>query len=366
MNPASQLTTHFAPKVGILSSGTGGNAPPVISALAMAGVSAFVREAFGNRVLRRVNQATMLDIESIEHLDCFIPQATATTFLDAVERDAGEPNLGLLFVPEVSMSNLGLWGEHVLAADTLHAAIVRAASTLGHHCSGDRIELSVADGVARACYVSAVRGRPGYTHLAGGIAASLLSLLRSFLSPVWRPRMIELDIPRPPSSTPFEDAFSCPVTFDAAGVSIHFDAQLLGRPAVRHANARLITLEDVARGRLAPANLDNFLDVVVAQIWAQVLAGVASVESAARALDTSVRSLQRALNREGADFRTLTNVIRIQRARELLGGTRASITEISTALGYSAPAHFARAFRTATGVAPQEFRRHVWSARAAT
>ncbi len=366
MNPVSQLATHFAPTAGILSSGAGGSAPPVISVMAMAGVSAFVREAFGDRVLRRVNQATMLDIESIEHLDCFIPQATATTFLDAVERSAGEPNLGLLFVPEVSMSNLGLWGEYVLAADTLHSAIVRAASTLDHHCSGDRIELSVDGGVARLCYVSAVRGRPGYTHLAGGIAATLLSLLRSFLSPVWRPRMIELDIPRPRSLMPFEDAFSCPVAFDAARVSIHFDAHLLGRSVVRHGNARQITLEDVARGRLAPANLDNFLDVVVAQIWAQVLAGVASVESAALALDTSVRSLQRALNREGADFRTLTNVIRIQRARELLEGTRASITEISAALGYSAPAHFARTFRKATGMAPQEFRRHVWSTCAAT
>lgn len=143
----------------------------MISAMAMAGVSAFVREAFGDRVLRRVNQAMMLDIEPIEHLDCFIPQATATTFLNGVERGAGEPNLGLLFVPEVSMSNFGLWGEYVLAADTLHAAIVRAASTLGHHCSGDRIELSIASGVARVCYVSAVRGRPGCTHLAGGIAA---------------------------------------------------------------------------------------------------------------------------------------------------------------------------------------------------
>jgi AraC-like DNA-binding protein len=366
MKPVSQLTTHFAPKVGILSSGIGGDAPPVISALAMAGVSAFVREAFGDRVLRRVNQATMLDIELIEHLDCFIPQATATTFLDAVERGAGEPNLGLLFVPEVSISNLGLWGAYVLAADTLHAAIVRAASTLGHHCSGDRIDLSVVDGAARVRYVSAARGRPGYTHLAGGNAASLLSLVRSFVSPVWRPQMIELDIPRPRSPTPFEDAFSCPVAFDAAGVSIHFDAHLLDRPAVRAADMRLITLEDVARGRLAPANLDSFLDVIVAQIWAQVLAGATSIERAALSLDTSVRSLQRALNREGADFRTLTNTIRIQRARELLEGTRASITEISTALGYSAPAHFTRTFRKATGTAPQEFRRRVWSAGTAT
>lgn len=325
--------------------------------MALAGVSAFVREAFGDRVLRRVNQTTMLDIEAIEHLDCFIPQATATGFLEAVERSTGEANLGLLFVPEVAIGNLGLWGEYVLAADNLHAAIRRAASTLDHHCRGDRIALSVTGGVARVRYLCAMRGRPGYTHLASGNAASLLSLLRSYISPGWRPEMIELDIPRPRDPGVFEDVFACPVAFDAASVAIRFDAGLLGRSAPRPASARLITLEDVARGRLAPAHFDRFLDVIVAQIWAQVLAGMASVESTARALDLSVRSLQRALNREGVDFRALTNEIRIQRARELLQGTQASVTEISTALGYSAPAHFARSFRKATGLAPQEFRR---------
>lgn len=361
MHSLARPANHFAPGNLTSSQDTRADVPPAISVLAMAGVSGFVRDAFGARILRRVNQETMLDIESIEHLDCFIPQATVTAFLDATERYAGEPNLGLLFVPEVSMSNLGLWGEYVLAAESLHAAIVRAASTLGHHASGDRIELSVAGGEARVSYVSAVRGRPGYTHLAVGNAASLLSLLRTYLAAEWRPRIVELDIPRPRSVAPFEATFSCPVAFGAAGVAIPFDAQLLDEPAVRTVGARLITLEDVARGRLAPARLDRFLDVVVAQIWSQVLAGAVSVESAARSLDTSVRSLQRALNREGADFRTLANAIRVQRARELLEGSRASITDISAALGYSAPAHFARTFRKATGVAPQDFRRHAWS-----
>jgi len=328
----------------------------------MAGLSSFVREAFGDRVLRRANQAIMLNIESIEHLDCFIPQATATAFLDAIEREGREPNLGLLFAPEVSMPSFGHWGRYVLAVGTLRAAIVRAASTLDYHCSGDRIALSVASGIARVRYVSAARGRPGYNHLATGIAAALLSLLEPFVPPGWRPSMIELDIPRPPSPTPFEDAFSCPVAFGASEVAIHFAANLLDVPVGRHADPCMITLGDVVRNRLSPATLDSFLDVTVAQIWAQVLAGAASVESTALALGTSVRSLQRVLNREGTDFRSLTNMIRIQRARELLAGTGASVTEISGALGYSAPAHFARTFRKATGVAPQEFRRQVWAA----
>lgn len=81
-----------------------------------------------------------------------------------------------------------------------------------------------------------------------------------------------------------------------------------------------------------------------------------SIDSTARALDISTRSLQRALHRDGADFRSLANAVRARRASELLTGTGASITEIATELGYSTPANPARAFRKATGVAPQDFR----------
>jgi len=57
---------HFAPELDALSSGSGGNAPPMISATEMAGASALVREVFGDGVLRHANRATMLKIELIE------------------------------------------------------------------------------------------------------------------------------------------------------------------------------------------------------------------------------------------------------------------------------------------------------------
>lgn len=350
MNPP---TTHFAPSAprGRL------DAPPVISVTAMAGVSAMVRHAFGEKVLRQAKQAAMLDIELIEHHDCFIPQATMTGFLKEIERRAGEPHLGLLVAPHLSVTRYGRWGEYVLAADTLRTAIDRAVSTLGYHSTGDRMESSVDRGTARLSYFNAARGWPGYVHVACGSAGVMLSLFRSYLASNWLPRHVELDIPRPREASLFEEAFACPVVFDASAVSICFDAHWLNGPASRRPSMRLVTIEDVARSRAGPASLDNFPAVVTAQVWAQVLAGEGSIDSAARALDTSVRSLQRALHHHGTDFRELVNVVRVQRAKELLGGSQASITEISTELGYSAPANFARAFRKATGAAPQDFRR---------
>lgn len=340
-----------------ITQGTKRDAPPVISVTAMAGVSEMVRQAFGEKVLRQAKQAAMLDIEMIEHHDCFIPQATMTGFLKEVERRAGEPHIGLLVAPHLSLTRYGRWGEYVLASDTLRTAIARALATLGYHSTGDRMETSVDRGVARLSYFNAARGWPGYVHVACGTAGVMLSLFRSYLPSNWLPRHVELDIPRPRSASFFEEAFSCPVVFDASAVSICFDARLLNGPATRHPSTRLVTIEDVARSRMGPASLDNFRGVVIAQIWAQVLSGEGSIDSTARALDTSVRSLQRALSHDGTDFRELVNVVRVQRAKELLEGTQASITEISNELGYSAPANFARAFRKATGAAPQDFRR---------
>ncbi|WP_162683338.1 AraC family transcriptional regulator [Rhodobacteraceae bacterium DSL-40] len=353
--------THFTPVAEkTFSRGFRARPAPVVSVAVMAGIPALVRHTFGDKVLRQANRAAMLDIESIEGQDCFIPHATMTGFLDEVERRTGEANLGLLMAPHLSIDRYGLWGDYVLAAETLRDALARAISTLGYHSRGDRMEVSVEGGLARASYINAGRENPGYAHVANGTAGVLLNLLRTFLPVDWKPLLLELDIPRPRrAAAVFEDVFACPVAFDAAAISISFDARMMDRPAVRRPKAQLITFEDLARARFQPASLEDFRGVVRAQIWAQVLSGEVSIDSTARALGTSVRSLQRSLDRDGLEFREMVNSIRVERAKELLSGTRVSITEISTELGYSAPANFARAFRKATGLAPKDFRRNL-------
>jgi len=73
-------------------------------------------------------------------------------------------------------------------------------------------------------------------------------------------------------------------------------------------------------------------------------------------MDTSMRTLQRELNREGTDFRTLVNAVRAGRAEELLRHRDLSITRIATELGYSTPANFSRAFRKTKGLSPSALR----------
>lgn len=350
------MTNHFAPMAGPPANGSRFDAIPVISITALAGIPAFVRQAWGERLLQRANRAAMLDIEAIENEDCFIPHATMTTFGGALARLTGEEYFGLLIAPHLTIASYGCWGAYVLGAPTLGAAIERAIATIGFHSRGDAVALAVRGGQARFSYASAARGREGYVQVACGAAGVLISLCRSFLPLRWRPQQVELDIPKSRRPTTFEDSFGCPILFDASGVAVCFDAGLLQATRIPHPAATLITIDDLVRARVDCRKLKGFRDVLAEQIWSQVLSGTVSIESAARSLQTSVRTLQRELNRDGTDFRTLTNLVRTRRALELLRHSDASVTQIAAASGYSAPTHFARAFRKATGLSPREYR----------
>lgn len=348
--------THFAPTPRRLPRSTGTHVPTLVSVTALVGVPAFVRDAFGETVLRHATRAVMLDLEAIEDRDCFIPHATMMAFLAEIERRAAEPALGLLLAPHLSLDNYGCWGHYILGGETFEEAINRSIGAIDYHSRGDRVALAFNGPSVGFCYLSAAREHEGYPHVAVGAIGVILSLCRTYLSPRWRPLRIDLDIPRPQRPAPFEDVFQCPVNFGAAVSAVWFERHLLAVRREINPAHRLLTIEDVARARLEPASRSDLIGAVSAHIHTQMFAGDVSIESTAHALETSTRSLQRALRRDGTDFRTLVNLTRSRRARELIAGTHASISEIAAELGYNAPANFARAFRKDVGMSPSDFR----------
>jgi transcriptional regulator GlxA family with amidase domain len=85
--------------------------------------------------------------------------------------------------------------------------------------------------------------------------------------------------------------------------------------------------------------------------------GESDFEGLAHLLALGPRTMQRRLVDAGTSYRDIVARVRVERALELLQETDIPILDISADLGYSAPTHFARAFRRATGRSPDEIRR---------
>jgi AraC-like DNA-binding protein len=84
--------------------------------------------------------------------------------------------------------------------------------------------------------------------------------------------------------------------------------------------------------------------------------GDSEIESVARSMATSVRSLQRRLAAAGTSYQEVLDSTRRDAAERYLSDRSLSISEIAYLLDYSEPAAFHRAFKRWHGSTPQEFR----------
>ena len=81
-----------------------------------------------------------------------------------------------------------------------------------------------------------------------------------------------------------------------------------------------------------------------------------SIVGAAMAAGVSVRGLQRRLAADGLTYSQLLEEVRRDAALRLIEDRNRSLAEIASALGYSDPPHFTRAFLRWTGITPRAYR----------
>jgi AraC-like DNA-binding protein len=117
-----------------------------------------------------------------------------------------------------------------------------------------------------------------------------------------------------------------------------------------------LTKSDARRLLSSPPNGDliKALQVVIRTFRDN---GWLSITQTADLAGMSERAFQRELAGKGLDFSKIVNEVRAELATEMLKDRDLTLTEISTALGYSTPSNFARAFERWTEQSPTEFRR---------
>lgn len=162
---------------------------------------------------------------------------------------------------------------------------------------------------------------------------------------------------RPEDVVEMQRVLGCPVRSGEAwnGLALSRDAWHL--PMRRRDSVLRGVLERHAKEIIAclPAG-DNVILETRRVIMSRIPRGETEIQSVARCLATSARSLQRRLSAAGTSYQELLDSTRCEAASRYLHDRELSVGEVAYLLGYSEPSAFHRAFKRWNGITPQKFR----------
>ena len=173
-----------------------------------------------------------------------------------------------------------------------------------------------------------------------------------------QPLSVEFSYPQPPDISEHRRLFGCDLHFGSAYDSILFDGQELLRP-LSMANEALAVLHD----SFAEAQLDLLFGFsIVGRIRALITErlsqgrGLCDMESIAAALSISKRTLQRALEKDGTQFKDVQNAVRRELADFYLRHSRFNMKHVAYLLGFHDHSSFNKACSRWFGMTPGQYR----------
>lgn len=166
----------------------------------------------------------------------------------------------------------------------------------------------------------------------------------------------EFPVPPPAHADIYDTLFPGPVTFNASGALLRFDAAYLDLPLHRDEAALGQMLRRALPIMVLPYRRDRLLVQRVRQALLSQPADTHNAHALAALFHTSARTLHRQLKDEGATLQALKDEVRRERAIELLQRTNKPLKQVAAATGFQNEKSFIRAFKGWTGMAPGEWR----------
>jgi AraC-like DNA-binding protein len=291
--------------------------------------------------------------------DNTIAFADGGRFLALCASRTGCQHLGLLMGERQGLSVLGALGLMARHAPDLGTALRDIILHLHVHDRGAVPALRVSGDRALLGYTIYQSDVPGTPQIYDAAVAICYRLLQDLAGPGWEATEVCLCQPPPADIEPYRRIYRIRLRFRAEYHGVAFAAACLDRP-LTGADPLVYrqTLEEIA----ALSALDSGgLAGQIRRVLRRLLIGGAgqaetSLEEVSKLFSIHPRTLNRRLRDQGTSFKALIDALRYEVARQLLRDTRLPAAEIASALGYSEPAAFNRAFRRWSGMAPLAWR----------
>ena len=331
-------------------------------ATGMGPMPTLLAEQEGRRAVKRVFDAEGIPLALIDNRDHQMPLASLAGLFLRAARATGSARFGLDVGLVMMPGEYGLWARYAMQGATLGDAIGRVARCLGVHQSGTQMRIARRPGGLVAWeYRHPGVSAPAFRHHTDHVVPVMTRFAQGFLGPDWRPLRIEVGYPAPERPADLEDATGVPWVFGRPAQAIVLPAAALlarrpsapGREPERLLSASDLTIRRCLAAEGTPARQ------IRAIVSLRLLDGLSDIDGAAQMLRMGRRTLQRHLAEEGLGYRALLNEVRMERARSLIEETDVPLKRICFQLGYTDPAHFARAFVRQFGHPPSALRERV-------
>lgn len=185
-----------------------------------------------------------------------------------------------------------------------------------------------------------------------------IRMMKGFYGSAWQPIEVQLQHSlRESDRASYRRWFGENIQFDADITGFVFRAELVDAPLPgADSMAHKMFERQLQDERL---NIqENFSARVKSVIHLAIPSGDVSIESAARTMAMSPRSMQRKLQEQDTSFQELVDVTRRQMAEHYLLSSKLQLTQIAELVGFSRVSNLTHAFRRWHGVSPTEWRKN--------
>lgn len=286
-----------------------------------------------------------------------LPRGAIASILERSAIEANCPHFAMLLAERQDLSSFGPISLVLQQQETLEDVIrtlVRYQHLLGDLLTFN-FELEGDTALLRTQIVSNIDFVPRQAHEA--VAAILARAFTEIGGDAWKPDCLHFMHAAPRSLEVHQRVLGCPVMFGSELNGLVYSRQALQarNPSYRANLAAYANSYFDAQFPAAPPQ--SLTDRTRQALYLLLASGNASIESVARHISLSPRTLQRRLEAEGTGFSGVLNSVRRELVvRHLLNNVH-SLATVGEMLGYTSPAAFTRWFSSEFGMSPSAWRR---------
>lgn len=278
-------------------------------------------------------------------------------FTRDVYQSLGRPELGLLIGPRYHLSSYGMLGLAAMSSRDLFHCFKVIFENIVLTWTYFKVTLYT-EGESAYLQMDPVRdlGQSLQFMIERDLSAAYLIAKEALEQEL---PLISVEFKHPETNYPekYNEVFGCPALFNANFNRISFDKRWLAEPLAKSEpeTSRIFA----AQCRSIAASLKakySFAEHIRYHLLNSSRESP-SLETIAKILNTTPRTIQRKLLTEDTSFQELLDDVRISVSTEYLLTTKLTIEEIADRVGYSDAAAFSNAFKRWTGIAPTGYRK---------